>query len=88
MFITVVGNTAKLLVTAKDQKNGLMDIPTNLVWESSDPGVASVSDSGIITAVAEGQCAVTAKSDAITGTIEVQVKNPVLTSITLTPTKI
>ena len=50
-----------------------------LVWSSSDPAKATVSDKGVVNALAAGTVTITATSkvnDTISGSIELTIKNP------------
>ena len=49
------------------------NITTQVSWSSSDPSVATVSDSGLATAVAAGTATVTATYDSISGSTVVTV---------------
>ena len=55
-----------------------------VTWTSSDPSVASVSESGKVSALKGGKAVISAKADKITATCEVTVIAPVET-ITLSP---
>ena len=48
---------------------------TTVKWTTSDPGVATVSESGVITGVAEGTCTITATAGGQSGTVTVTVKD-------------
>lgn len=57
-----VGASVQLTATVRDRDgNVLTDRPVE--WSSSDPGVVSVSGSGLVTALAPGGAAVTASAD-------------------------
>ena len=47
---------------------------TNVTWSSSDTSIATISDKGVITGVAEGVCTVTARLNRVTATCAVTVK--------------
>jgi uncharacterized protein YjdB len=47
-----------------------------VTWQSSDPGVASVSSSGVVTALAPGIARIDATVDGITGSNFVTVNPP------------
>ena len=59
----------------------------SLVWTSSDMTVASVDETGEVTAVAEGACVITATCGEVAGTCAITVKTPVIPadSIVLDP---
>lgn len=81
------GQTLALRATLLDQFG---DTLTNRVvtWVSDAPGIASVSGSGVVTAVAAGNATVTATSEGITGSAAINVivtpvvGGPAITSIT------
>ena len=50
----------------------------SLVWTSSDSSVASVDDNGVVTAVAQGTCKITATCGEVAGTCAITVKNPIV----------
>lgn len=52
-----VGSTYQLLSTVSPS-----DAPQDLVWKSSNPSVATVSITGLVTAVASGSCKITASA--------------------------
>lgn len=57
------GETIQLEVAAEDANGHSISRPS-LTWTSSHPSVASVSSSGMVTALNEGQTTITAESDA------------------------
>jgi len=76
--------TQQLTVTATYSDESVADVTAEADYESSEPSVATVSDTGLITAVAEGSATVTASytEDAITKTAEVPVTVSILTTVT------
>ena len=73
--ITIVaGADAPLDVSLKDADgNDLSDSP--VVWVSSDPGVAKVSSSGVVSALKVGTARITASSGATSDTAQVTVRS-------------
>jgi glucose/arabinose dehydrogenase len=63
-----VGQTVQLTATAQDSTGKDIDGVT-FEWNSSDAGVATVSSTGVVTAVAAGQTEISATADGITGSI-------------------
>ncbi len=55
-----------------------------VTWASSDPLVATVSDSGVVIAVGEGEVRITATSEGVEGTLDLTVTAPAVASITVT----
>lgn len=53
-----VGATRQLTATAYDRNNNVVN--ARFIWESSDPGVASVSNNGLVTGVARGTADISA----------------------------
>ena len=63
----VVGNTATLVATTLDAQGNVL--PGRVItWTSSAPQVATVSPSGVVTAVAVGSAIITATSEGKSGT--------------------
>jgi plastocyanin len=54
-------------------------------WSSSAPAVATVDDAGFVTAAAPGSATLTARSDAATATVDVQVTRNTVTSLSIEP---
>ena len=77
------GQTATLSVTVKDTAGTVV---TNRVvtWTSSNAAIATVSTSGVVTAVAPGTATITATSEGRSGTAAVVVSAPVAT-VTVAP---
>ena len=84
--------TAQLTATVKDAQGNTLSGRT-VDWSSSQTGTASVSSSGLVTAVAAGTATITATSEGKSGTAQVTVTAPVATvnvsapSTTLVPTQ-
>jgi uncharacterized protein YjdB len=57
-------------------------VTNGVTWQSSNPGVAAVSDGGILTALAPGTATISATYQGVTGTLAVTVANVAVTSIT------
>ena len=86
------GETLELAATVKDGKGNLLPDRT-VVWSSADPKVATVSGTGVVTAVAPGQVVITASSEGKSGEARVSVNRPkevvpppaTVASVSLTP---
>ena len=79
----LVGTTAVLTATVVDANGGsLANVPVS--WSTSDPTIATISGSGVLTAVAAGSVQVTATSGTSTATATVRVIRPV-SSIVVSP---
>lgn len=70
-----VGGTLQLTATPQDQ-NGSPVPGQTITWSSSDSDLATVSTSGLVTGITEGQVTITAEASQITGQITLQVVNP------------
>ncbi len=77
----VIGATQQLTATTKDAGGNILTGRT-VTWSSSDISKATVSQTGLVTAVATGSATITATSETKTGTANVTVV-PVATSVTL-----
>jgi hypothetical protein len=66
------GETQQLTTTVLDG-NGATISSASVTWESSGPSVASVSSTGLVTAVANGTATITATSGSAEGTASVDV---------------
>ena len=66
------GETQQLTATVLDQ-NGATISNASITWASSSSSVASVSSTGLVTAVAEGTATITATSGSVSGTASVTV---------------
>jgi glucose/arabinose dehydrogenase len=68
----VIGQTVQLTATARDSAGNPLDDRT-FVWASNNTSVAAVSETGLVTAAAEGQAAITATADGVTGNLTITV---------------
>jgi uncharacterized protein YjdB len=85
-----VGNTIQLTAVPEDANGNALD--REISWISSDTGVATVSDSGLVTGVAAGSATITATSEERSGSSAVLVTSiaadsepPQLVSISFSP---
>jgi hypothetical protein len=82
-----VGVTLALSPTVRDAANADITGCAPVVWGSTAPGVATVSPSGLVTAVAAGTTTITATSGTATATVAVTVTGGTATTgITVTAT--
>ena len=65
--------------------NSTQSMTSQVTWQSSDPTVASISGSGLLTAIKGGSITVTASENSVSGTATVVVSAPSLSAITITP---
>jgi uncharacterized protein YjdB len=68
----IIGNTSPLTATVKDA-NGNTLSGRDVTWKSSNTGVATVDDKGVVTAVLVGTATVTATSEGKSGSAKVVV---------------
>lgn len=78
---TFVGRTGTVALSAQvTASDGSTVSGTSVTWTSSDPGVATVSPSGTVSAVAAGRVTITATVEGVSGTAEVTVGRLVTTA--------
>ena len=73
--LTAFDETVQLTAEVRDQNGGLV-VGAAVRWSTSDPSVASVNASGLVTAVGEGVATITARAGSGEGTAEVRVAGP------------
>ena len=79
-----VGQTVQLTATPKDA-SGTPLSGRVVTWVSSAPGVATVSGSGLVTAVTAGTATITATSEGRSGTAGITVTLAPVASVTVSP---
>ena len=79
-----VGTTRQLTATLKDSAGAVLTGRT-VTWSSSATGVATVSASGLVTAIASGSATITATSEGKNGTSTVTVTLVPVSTVTVTP---
>lgn len=79
-----VGQTAQLSASAKDGQGVAMTGRT-FTWTSSNSAVASVSASGLVTAVGAGTATISATTDGVTGQAQFTTTAVTATSVSLSP---
>jgi uncharacterized protein YjdB len=70
-----LGETSQLTATVQDQ-NGATMSGASVTWSSSSASIATVSSTGLVTAVADGTATITATSGSTNGTASVTVAVP------------
>lgn len=70
--LTALGETVQLAATVQD-RSGQTIVGANVTWRSSDTAVASVSASGLVTAVGNGTARITARSGSTEQGVTVKV---------------
>jgi len=79
----IAGQTQQLTATASYSDGSTKDVTATAAWTSSNPSIATVVG-GMLTAQGSGQCSVSAKVGAVSGSVAVTV-TPALVSIAVTP---
>lgn len=82
--LEAIGATVQLSATVRDQRNNVMSGQT-VTWSSGDEAVATVSATGLVTAVANGMTEITARSGSLSASADITVAIPVATSLTIEP---
>ena len=73
--LNTIGQTLQINATVLDQDNNVLT-GAIIAWSSNNPAVASVSSSGLVTAVSGGTARITAESGSVSARIEVVVEIP------------
>ena len=68
------GQTRLLVATATQSTGATSDVTQQATWQSSAPGVATVSAAGLVTAVGEGDVDISATFQTVRGAIAVGVR--------------
>lgn len=76
----LVGETVQLTPTVRDINNNVVTDRT-LTWVSTNPGFASVSETGLVTGVADGVTTVIASAEGKSGTAAIRVFGPCSTAL-------
>jgi hypothetical protein len=69
--LTSIGQTVQLTATAMLSDGSIQSVTSTAAWQSSNASVATVSPSGLVTAVASGAVTITATLQAKSGTASV-----------------
>ena len=80
-------DTVRLTAAARDSRGGAITGRT-FVWASSDAGVATVSTTGLVTAVSNGDADVSATTGGVTGSASVSVQAPTTGGLRLVTTTV
>lgn len=78
-------NAVVQLVPSVRDASGNVLTDRTVTWSTSNAAVATVSGSGLVTAVAIGQVTVTASSEGHSGSASVSVVTPIVTTVTVSP---
>jgi hypothetical protein len=77
----VVGQAGQLNAVERPSATTSLDVTMTATWESSNPGVATVSTTGLVTAIAVGVTVVKASDAAASGTLVVSVVASIVKSL-------
>jgi trimeric autotransporter adhesin len=77
----VVGQTGQLNAAERPSATTTLDVTTTATWDSSNPGVATVSTAGLVRAIATGVTIIKASDAVATGTLVVSVVNSTVKSL-------
>lgn len=84
VIATAIGQTLQIDATVLDQDNNVLTDAT-VAWSSSNPAVASVSSSGLVTVVSGGRAQVSATSGGASANASIMVTQ-VAASVSIAPT--
>jgi uncharacterized protein YjdB len=65
-----VGATAQYSAVANLSNGSTENVTTSATWTSSNPDIATVSSTGLVTAIAEGNVSISATFDSVTGSAQ------------------
>lgn len=75
--------TRQLVAAASDANGNAVDVTFS--WTTSTPAVATVDESGLVTAVAAGEARITATAAEVSGSADLLIVVPVPTTVTVAP---
>jgi Bacterial Ig-like domain (group 2)/Putative binding domain, N-terminal len=78
------GQTRQLVATATQSTGATTDVTQQATWQSSAAAVATVSSTGLVTAVAQGEAEISATFQSVRGTMGVGVR-PIPCAVSLSP---
>lgn len=78
------GMTMQLSATGTYSNGSTSNLTSQVTWKTSDSTIASISSSGLLTALKQGSVSVMATTGTVTGSATISVGQPILTSITVT----
>jgi len=80
-----IGRTVNITATVKDQRDSVMTGKT-ITWASNNTSIATVSQTGVVTAVGRGQASIVASFEGKSATATIFVVDPTVSSVALTAT--
>lgn len=78
------GQTRQLVATATQSTGATTDVTQQATWTTSTPSVVTVSASGLLTAIAQGDAEISATYQSVRGALGVDVR-PVPCNVTISP---
>jgi uncharacterized protein YjdB len=69
----IIGQTQQLTATATLSDNTTSNVTNSVTWSSSNPAVATVTNTGLATAISTGTATITASAGTVTGTSTITV---------------
>ncbi|MEP7382403.1 MAG: Ig-like domain-containing protein [Gemmatimonadota bacterium] len=81
-----IGATVRLVASAVDaQGNVVVNTNPTIEWRSLAPGIASVAQDGVVTAIATGAATMEALAGSLTGSASITVNRPPVGQLTIEP---
>lgn len=80
-----IGTTKQFAATGTFSDSSTQDITASVLWSSSTPGVATISNQGVASSVATGTTTITANFGSVSGSTTLTVSAAHLVSITISP---
>lgn len=68
-----VGQSVQLTATGTYSDQSTKDLTSSVTWSSSDASIATISTSGVLTAVASGPVSITAAANSVTGSLKLTI---------------
>jgi len=82
---TIAPGGSQTFTPTLQDANGNVLTGRTVTWQSSNPGVASVTSAGVVTGVAEGTATITATSEGQSGTATVTVAGGAVSTVSVSP---
>ena len=82
--LTSLGQTLQLAATAQNPRQGDVSAQAAITWSSGDATIATVSSSGLVTAVKNGRATITAAANGASGSLQIIVGQVVATVVVTT----
>ena len=79
------GKTLQMSARGTYDDGSVKTLTTDVLWNSSNTDAATISTSGLVTAVASGTSTITASSETVSGTATVNVIIPGVSKVTISP---